>query len=127
WFVKVKSQQDKLDERLQQPSELNVRDHPNIVRFAREMHYDPVLALQALRVPALFLFGDQDWMIPVEKSVEVIHQTLTESGHQDFTIRTFHNVDHGMHLTTSGAYGDLAPDYLATMRSWLAARHFIAP
>ncbi|HKO04535.1 MAG TPA: alpha/beta fold hydrolase [Candidatus Acidoferrales bacterium] len=127
WFVKVKSQQDKLDERLQQPSELNERDHPNIVRFAREMHYDPVPALQALRVPALFLFGDQDWMIPVEKSKEVIRQTLTQSGHPDFTIRTFHNVDHGMNLTTSGAVGDIAPEYLATMRTWLAARHFIAP
>jgi len=127
WFDKVKAQGDKLYERLQPPSELNERDHPNVIRFAREMHYDPVPALQALRVPALFLFGDQDKLIPVEKSKEVIQQVLTESGHRDFTIRTFHNADHGMFLTTGGGYGELDPEYLDVMSGWLAARHLIAP
>jgi pimeloyl-ACP methyl ester carboxylesterase len=127
WFKEVKTQQDNLFERLQKPSELNERDHPNSVRFAREMHYDPVPALETLRVPALFLFGDQDQLIPVEKSVEVIRRVLTQSGHRDFTIRVFPNVDHGMRLTTSAAYGNLDPGYLATMRSWLAAHLRNAP
>jgi pimeloyl-ACP methyl ester carboxylesterase len=127
WYNEVKSQRDNLFERLQKPSELNERDHPNLIRFAREMHYDPVPALQALRVPALFLFGDQDQLIPVEKSVEVIRRVLTQSGHRDFTIRVFHNVDHGMYLKAGGTYGEIAPEYLATMRSWLAAHLHNAP
>jgi uncharacterized protein len=122
WFEKVKAQGDKLTDRLQPPAELNERDHPNVIRFAREMHYDPVPALQALRVPALFLFGDQDQLIPVEKSKEVIQRVLTQSGHRDFTIRTFHNADHGMFLTAGEASGDIDPEYLDTMHSWLAAR-----
>jgi pimeloyl-ACP methyl ester carboxylesterase len=121
WYNEVKTQQDNLFERLQKPSELTEREHPNIIRFAREMHYDPVPALQALRVPALFLFGDQDQLIPVEKSAEVIRRVLTQSGHPDFTIRVFPNVDHSMRLTTNGAEGILDPEYLATMRTWLAA------
>jgi uncharacterized protein len=127
WYGKVKMQQDKLFERLQPPAELNERDHPNIVRFAREMHYDPVPALQALRVPALFLFGDQDQLIPVEKSKEVIQRVLMQSGHRDFTIRTFHNADHGMYLIAGAGAGDIDPEYLDTMRSWLAARHLLSP
>jgi dienelactone hydrolase len=121
WYNEVRTQQDNLFEPFQKPSELTERDNPNAVRFAREMHYDPVPALQVLRVPALFLFGDQDQLIPVEKSVEVIRQVLTQSGHRDFTIRVFPNVDHSMRLTTNGAEGTLDPEYLATMRTWLAA------
>ncbi len=126
WYDKVKAQGDKLSDRLQPPAELNERGHPNVIRFAREMHYDPVPALQALRVPVLFLFGDQDQLIPVEKSVEVIRQVLRQSGHRDFAIRTFHNADHGMYLTAGPGAGDLDPEYLDTMRSWLAARHLLA-
>jgi pimeloyl-ACP methyl ester carboxylesterase len=121
WASAVKSQRDSIFDRLQPPSELNERDNPNIMRFAREMHYDPVPALERLHVPALFLFGDQDWMIPVEKSVEVIRRVLTESGRSDFTIQVFHNVDHGMHLTNAGSYDSQAPEYFATMHNWLAA------
>ena len=121
WWSAVKAQRDRLYEPLQKPSELNERDNPNIVRFARDMHYDPVPALEALRVPALFLFGDQDQLIPAEKSVEVIRRVLTQSGHHDFTIRVFPHVDHGMHLVSNGAEGTIAPEYLITMRTWLAA------
>ncbi|HKM91478.1 MAG TPA: alpha/beta hydrolase [Candidatus Acidoferrales bacterium] len=126
WYDKVKAQQDNLFERLQPPCELNERDHPNLVRFAREMHYDPVPALQALRVPALFLFGAQDQLIPVEKSKEVIQRVLQQSGHPDFTIRTFRDADHGMYLTVGGRHGGLDPEYLDTMHTWLAARHLLA-
>jgi pimeloyl-ACP methyl ester carboxylesterase len=120
WYNEVKTQQDHLFEPLQKPSELTQRDHPNIVRFAREMHYDPVPALQALRVPALFLFGDQDQLIPVEKSVEVIRRVVAENKHRDFTIRVFPNVDHEMRLAAGGAMGAIDPEYLKTMRDWLS-------
>jgi pimeloyl-ACP methyl ester carboxylesterase len=120
WYNEVKTQQDHLFEPLQKPSELTQRDHPNIVRFAREMHYDPVPALQALRVPALFLFGDQDQLIPVEKSVEVIRRVLAEDKPRDFTIRVFPNVDHEMRLAAGEAMGAIDPDYLKTMRDWLS-------
>jgi uncharacterized protein len=127
WQSEAKTQQDDLFAPLQKPSELTERDNPKIIRFAQEMHYDPVPALQALRVPALFLFGDQDRLIPVEKSVEVIRWVLTQNGHRDFTIRVFPSVDHGMRLTTNGAEGSIDPEYLATMRTWLAAHVRNAP
>jgi dienelactone hydrolase len=117
WFSAVKSQQDRLFEPLKKPSELDT-----IQRFRREMTYDPIPALQGLRVPALFLFGAEDRLIPVEKSAAVIRDTLTQSGHRDFTIQVLDHDDHGMRSTTGDSRGAIDPRYLDTMRKWLAAR-----
>jgi pimeloyl-ACP methyl ester carboxylesterase len=116
WFGEVNSQQDRLFEPLHKPSEL---DQPgsSILRFRREMTYDPVPALRALRVPALFLFGAEDRLIPVEKSVAVIREVLTKSGRADFTIQVFDHDDHGMYNS-----GGIDPRYLEAMRKWLAER-----
>ncbi|MFZ0821913.1 MAG: alpha/beta hydrolase [Candidatus Acidiferrales bacterium] len=118
WYGEVKSQQDKLFDPLAAPSDL---DKPGIVRFRREMTYDPLPALRALHVPALFLFGDQDRLVPVDKSVSIIRQTLTQSGGRDFTIRVLHNADHSMHLVSDDSNGIVDPEYLDTMRAWLVA------
>jgi pimeloyl-ACP methyl ester carboxylesterase len=121
WFKEVNSQQDRLFEPLQKPSEL---DQPGsaIQRFKCEMTYDPVPALKALRVPALFLFGTEDRLIPVEKSAMVIRDVLTRSGHPDFMIRVFDGDDHNIRVTVSDARGAVDPRYLDTMRRWLAER-----
>jgi pimeloyl-ACP methyl ester carboxylesterase len=116
WFDAVNSQQDRLFEPLQKPSDLG-KPGSAILRFRREMTYDPVPALRALRVPALFLFGAEDRLIPVEKSVSVIREVLTQS-YADFTIQVFDGDDHGM-FRSSGA---LDPRYLDTMRKWLTER-----
>jgi dienelactone hydrolase len=116
WFGAVSSQYDRLFEPLQKPSEL---DQPgsSILRFRREMTYDPLPALRALHVPALFLFGAADRVIPVEKSAAIIREVLTKTGRADFTIQVFDHDDHGM----QDAGGAIDPRYLDTMRNWLAA------
>jgi len=117
WFREVSSQQDELFGPLKKPSEL---DQPgsSILRFRREMTYDPVPALRALRVPALFLFGAADRLIPVEKSVEVIRDAQSQNKHADFTIHVLDHDDHGMY----DQHGALDLRYLDAMKSWLAAR-----
>jgi pimeloyl-ACP methyl ester carboxylesterase len=117
WYAEVKSQQDKLFDQLEAPSDL---DKPNLVRFRREMTYDPLPALRALRVPALFIFGDADRLVPVEKSVAIIRDTLTQSGAKDFTIRVLHGADHQMFLAGGGSYA-IHPEYQQTMQEWLVA------
>jgi len=72
------------------------------------------------KVPALFLFGDHDQLIPVDESVVVIQRVLAEDKHHDFTIRVFPNVDHEMRLLTVQAMGAIDPEYLTTMRGWLS-------
>jgi dienelactone hydrolase len=118
WFDEANKQNDKMFDPLETPSELG---RPNVDRFRREMTYDPIPALRALHVPVLFLFGDQDRLVPVERSIAIIRETLAGSGNRDFTIRVLHNADHGMHLVSENANGMVDPEYLDTMQKWLGA------
>jgi uncharacterized protein len=124
WYARVKAQQDQLFDPLPTPAEVSKPDYPWARWFQHEMIYDPVPALEALHVPALFLFGDQDQLIPVAKSVEVIREVQARGTHHDFTVQVFPGVDHGMHLTTSTG---LDPEYHAAMRAWLAAHVLKTP
>jgi dienelactone hydrolase len=87
------------------------------VWFRVEADYDPTVALRKLTVPALFLFGDQDQLVPVPRSVEVIRDTLTRAGHRAFEIVVFPGGDHGIRTPSSG--GAQSPEYFATMAAWL--------
>jgi pimeloyl-ACP methyl ester carboxylesterase len=120
WFSQAKVQQDDSFGPLQTPAELRKPVGRSAIWFKQEAVYDPVPALRSLRVPALFLFGDHDRLIPVEESIAVIQRVLAEGKQRDFTIRIFPNVDHEMRLVTSEAMGAVDPEYLKTMRDWLS-------
>jgi hypothetical protein len=120
WYKRAKVQQDDSFGPLPTPAELSKPVGRSAIWFKQEAVYDPVPALRTLRVPALFLFGDHDRLIPVDESVAVIQRVLVEDQHHDFTIRVFPNVDHEMRLLTSEATGAIDPEYLKTMRNWLS-------
>jgi uncharacterized protein len=90
--------------------------------FKTEMNYDPVATLRKLKVPALFLFGADDQLVPASKSAEIIRQTLTENGHHDFTIKIFPGADHGLYVHDAAGSMRLAPGYEETMRDWVLKR-----
>jgi uncharacterized protein len=120
WYSQARVQQDDSFESLPTPAELSKPVGRSAIWFKQEAVYDPVPALRALRVPALFLFGDHDEWIPVDESVTVIQRVLAEDKRRDFTIRVFPNVDHEMRLVTSEATRAIDPEYLKTMRDWLS-------
>jgi dipeptidyl aminopeptidase/acylaminoacyl peptidase len=120
WYSQAKSQQDASFGPLPTPAELSKPVGRSAIWFKQEAVYDPVPALRALRVPALFLFGNHDQLIPVDESVAVIQRVLAEDKHRDFTICVFPNVDHEMRLVTGEATGAIDPEYLKTMRDWLS-------
>ena len=120
WFRQAKAQQDDSFGTLPKPEELSKPVGRSLLWFKQEMNYDPVAALRALRVPALFLFGDRDQLIPVQESVHVLQRVLGEDPHHDFTIREFANDDHAMRVDVGETSGEIDPDYLRTMREWLA-------
>jgi len=121
WFSQAKGQQDDSFGMLPRPEELSKPVGRSLLWFNHEMNYDPVVALRTLRVPALFLFGDRDQLIPVQQSVTVLQRVLGEDAHHDFTIREFANDDHEMRVDVGETRGEIDPDYLKTMREWLAA------
>ena len=121
WYSQAKVQQDDSFGPLPTPAELSKPVGRSAIWFKREAVYDPVPALRALRVPALFLFGNHDQLIPVDESVAVIQRVLVGDKHRDFTIWVFPNVDHEMRLVTREATGAIDPEYLKTMHDWLSA------
>ena len=120
WYNQARVQQDESFGPLPTPAELSNPVGRSAIWFKQEAVYDPVPALRALRVPALFLFGDHDQLIPVDESVAVIQRVLAEDKRRDFTIWVFPNVDHEMRLVTSEATGAIDPEYLKTMKDWLS-------
>jgi dienelactone hydrolase len=127
WYKQVKAQRDDLFGPLQTPAELGKPEHSGFNWFQHEMNYDPVPTLRMLRAPALFLFGDKDQLIPVAESVAAIRRVQAEEGHHNFTIREFPNDDHGMRLVSGEGFGETDPEYLQTMRVWLATHVRNAP
>jgi pimeloyl-ACP methyl ester carboxylesterase len=114
WYSAVSAQQDNLFEPLQTPADL---EKGALLRFRREMTYDPLPALRALKVPALFLYGDEDRLVNVPETVPILRRIQAQGSH-DFTIQVFSHVDHTMNFTADGR---LDPDYLATMQQWLSS------
>jgi pimeloyl-ACP methyl ester carboxylesterase len=87
--------------------------------YRSELNYDPRIALRALTVPSLFVFGDRDELVPVDLSVSIIRQTMTHPGHPAFSIVVFPGADHVLLVATSGGGRTLAPGYLDTVADWL--------
>jgi pimeloyl-ACP methyl ester carboxylesterase len=121
WFNNAKAQQDDSFGALPKPIDLGKPVGRSLLWFRQEMNYDPMAALRALRVPALFLFGDRDELIPVQESVIVLQRVQGEDAHHDFTIREFANDDHEMRVDVGVTSGEIDPEYLRTMREWLAS------
>lgn len=119
WYKDAKAQGDDLFGPLLTPEEQAKPSATGYRWFREEAIYDPVPALRVLRVPALFLFGDEDRLVPVGESVAVIRRVEAEGGKRDFTIREFPHADHGMYLTTRG---EMDPEYLKAMHDWLGER-----
>jgi hypothetical protein len=116
WYARAKAQADDLFGPLLTPEE---RAKPGAVGyrwFRQEARYDPIPALRALHVPALFLFGDEDRLVPVPTSVAILQRVEAETRSKDFTIRVLPGADHGMRLRTTGQRD---PDYLEAMRDWV--------
>jgi dienelactone hydrolase len=111
--VHVKAQLDDLSQ---------TTTHAGNLWITQEMNYDPVVALRRLKVPILFLFGEDDRLVPVNDSVQIIRNTLTRTHHPDFTIRTLPRADHTMHVADPDGSRRPAAGYLSAMRDWLRSR-----
>jgi pimeloyl-ACP methyl ester carboxylesterase len=87
--------------------------------YRSELNYDPRVALRALTVPSLFVFGERDALVPVDLSVSIIRQTMTYPGHPAFSIVVFPGADHAISMATPGGGRTLARGYQQTVADWL--------
>jgi pimeloyl-ACP methyl ester carboxylesterase len=117
WYAAVRGQQDDLIGSL-----AHAQKERSSNWYKTEMNYDPVATLRKLNVPALFLFGAEDQLVPAAKSAEIIRQTLTESSDRDFTIKVFPGADHGIYVRDATGSMRLASGYEETMKQWVLLR-----
>ncbi|HEY6253782.1 MAG TPA: alpha/beta fold hydrolase [Candidatus Angelobacter sp.] len=119
WYSQVKDQEDNLFGLLQKPAHL--KKTGSTLWFREEMGYDPVPTLQKLVVPALFIFGADDELVPVKPSVDAIN-AVSNTAKKDFTVVVFPHADHTLHTVTEDDRRNLLPEYLQRMREWLQQR-----
>jgi pimeloyl-ACP methyl ester carboxylesterase len=115
WFAMLKRQADGgFDRNILRDETLRMRPW-----FRSEVNYDPRIALQKLSVPALFVFGERDELVPVPASVAIVQATLAGTGHHDFLIKVFPGADHTIRVEQPGGSSGLAAGYLDLMSAWL--------
>ncbi|MDQ3552838.1 MAG: alpha/beta hydrolase [Chloroflexota bacterium] len=94
---------------------------PDLAFLAGIIDHDPVPVLQAIRCPLLAVFGEEDALVPVGRSIEALEAALTMSGHADHRIAVFPGADHG--LRVAGPDGRVhVPGFIELVIAWLARR-----
>jgi dipeptidyl aminopeptidase/acylaminoacyl peptidase len=76
---------------------------------------------ERVKVPVLAFWGEQDTVVPVEKSAERIRAALTRAGNQDVTIMIIPGADHNL-MRQPNPENLPAAEYLETMVEWTLNR-----
>lgn len=86
--------------------------------------FDPIAAIRALRIPALWLYGGLDRHIPSRMSARRLEPIAAEPG-RDFTVTTFAQANHALVQTQTGLTAEMlrsdrfAPGLFQAVRAWL--------
>jgi dienelactone hydrolase len=97
------------------------------VRAAGPSGFDPLPSIRALRIPALWLYGGVDKVVPTTLCLERLGPIAREPG-RDFTFAVFPGGDHGLVQTATGLLSEQArsdrfvPGLHTTIADWLRAR-----
>ncbi|HEY7405616.1 MAG TPA: alpha/beta fold hydrolase [Candidatus Angelobacter sp.] len=117
WFNDLKSQQDGLFDRLKTPADWEKAR--SSIWFREEIDYDPIPTLGKLTVPALFIFGADDSLVPVPESVSAI-RAVSNAGKKDFALFVVAGADHTLRINAADGGRMLSPEYLQHIQEWLA-------
>jgi len=118
WYHDLCRQQE-LFARLKTPADWEkARSH---TWFREEISYDPVATLKKLTVPALFIFGSDDSLVPVEESVNAIKAVSNSNSDsaadlrkKAFALFVIPGADHTLRIA-----GAVSPEYLHHLQEWL--------
>ncbi|MCK4901017.1 MAG: prolyl oligopeptidase family serine peptidase [Anaerolineales bacterium] len=79
------------------------------------MDVNPADFLTKVHCPVLAIFGEADTSVPVDKSVALYKQYLSEAGNEAVTIKVFPKAGHTIKVDDEYASG-----YFETINTWLA-------
>lgn len=86
-----------------------------------EALYNPIPALEQLKLPILAIWGDKDRQVPPVESSRIMQDTLNRIGDHHYTIQIIPNASHNIHATNDGftKLNTFAPEYSEVMTSWV--------
>jgi len=99
------------------PTSLKEYNTELYTRLASDITYDPTPFLRELKVPMLYVFGENDINVPTVKSVAVLEQLKSDPSH-DITIKVYPNVGHSLMTWKKVLNGGYVGDYLDLIGSW---------
>ena len=71
--------------------------------YQTTMIYDPVPALEKLRMPVLAIWGAKDTYLPVEESVRIFRQAMKKAGNKDSVVKVLPNANHSLIISGDGS------------------------
>jgi dienelactone hydrolase len=71
--------------------------------FGANMTYDPVPALETLRIPILALWGDKDTYLPVPETVAIFKEAMSKAGNKEYVAKVYPNCSHSLLVTKTGS------------------------
>ena len=80
---------------------------------------DPKDYWTRVRCPVLAVFGEQDILVPAQKSADLYAQYLAQAGNRDVSITVFPGVGHSL--------GGFMPEYWDTLSGWLQKHKGLGP
>ena len=71
--------------------------------FGTNMTYDPVPAIESLRIPILAIWGDKDTYVPVPETVKIFKRAMAKAGNKDYVAKVYANCSHSILVTKTGS------------------------
>ena len=95
-------------------SDLSIDDLSERLRSLRTSagDFSPLPYLEQLDVPGLWIFGEEDRIMPARESAAILHE-LMRTQNKPFTVITQPGLDHGLRFVETGKGFDYWPDLLA--------------
>jgi pimeloyl-ACP methyl ester carboxylesterase len=101
---------------------------PDRSRWAKEMRHDPLATLDAVKLPALVIYGSADPWVPVTTSIERLRASAVR--HPNVEVAVIAGADHAMATSVSAAdqidpvlssrEAPQSPQYFGLLAAWLA-------
>jgi pimeloyl-ACP methyl ester carboxylesterase len=92
----------------------------------RFLLFEPVPVWEKVRVPVLALWGEDDSLVPAEKSKDLVARALAAAKNDDVTLKIFPHADHTLSVTRAATddwdFPRAAEGSRKAMADWLVAR-----
>jgi pimeloyl-ACP methyl ester carboxylesterase len=97
--------------------------------FRSMIRQDPAVYLRNIKIPVLALFAEKDFQVDARVNSEAVRAALAAAGNLDYEVRSLPGLNHLFQHAGTGSieeYGAIeetfAPEVLATIGDWIAAR-----